>query len=56
MTHNDVARRSAPRMPARSLTPRALPRDTVSEPGDAFRALNRDLPPRSLERSSEGGR
>ncbi|MET8698323.1 hypothetical protein ACFVUH_34395 [Kitasatospora sp. NPDC058032] len=58
MTHNDVARRTAPEMPARSLTPRTPACDTdqagFTEP--AQRALVRTLPLRLLHRDGEGGR
>lgn len=58
MTHNDVARRTAPQMPARTLTPRALACDGGPEsgPGQGLRGLTRELPSRTLVRTSEGGR
>ncbi|MER5348989.1 hypothetical protein ABT093_01440 [Kitasatospora sp. NPDC002551] len=58
MTHNDVARRTAPRMPARSLTPRTPACDSAQVPFTevAQRALVRALPLRLLHRDGEGGR
>ncbi|MFB7472985.1 hypothetical protein [Kitasatospora sp. NPDC056184] len=58
MTHNDVARRTAPEMPARSLTPRtpACAGDPVRFTEVAQRALVRSLPLRLLHRDGEGGR
>ncbi|MGW7445664.1 hypothetical protein [Kitasatospora sp. NPDC054795] len=57
MTHNDVARRTAPEMPARRLTPR----DPACESQVPFvevaqRALVRALPLRALHREGGGGR
>ncbi|MER7751123.1 hypothetical protein [Kitasatospora sp. NPDC097643] len=62
MTHNDVARRTAPEMPARRLTPRNPACDTPDRFGPvpfvevAQRALVRALPLRALHRDGEGGR
>ncbi|MFE2107661.1 hypothetical protein ACFXAF_17585 [Kitasatospora sp. NPDC059463] len=59
MTHNDVARRTAPEMPARSLTPRTPACDDsgpVRFTEVAQRALVRALPLRLLHRDGEGGR
>ncbi|MBP0455526.1 MULTISPECIES: hypothetical protein [unclassified Kitasatospora] len=58
MTHNDVARRTARSMPARSLTTRTLPGDgdSVPFPEVVQRALVRAVPSRLLHRVSEGGR
>ncbi|MFJ3787621.1 hypothetical protein [Kitasatospora sp. NPDC090091] len=58
MTHNDVARRTAREMPARSLSPHAPACDSAPVPFTevAQRAIVRALPLRMLHRSSEGGR
>ncbi|MEV6972061.1 hypothetical protein [Kitasatospora sp. NPDC093806] len=58
MTHNDVARRTAPEMPARSLNPRTPACDGVSVRFTevAQRALVRALPLRLLHRDGESGR
>ncbi|MGW6913381.1 hypothetical protein ACWGB8_06105 [Kitasatospora sp. NPDC054939] len=58
MTHNDVARRTAHEMPARSLTPRttACDCDLAESYGPGRRALTRALPLRALFRTCEGGR
>ncbi|MFE6870820.1 hypothetical protein ACFVFS_30215 [Kitasatospora sp. NPDC057692] len=58
MTHNDVARRTAPEMPARSLTPRTPACASGQAPFTevAQRALVRALPLRLLHRDGEGGR
>ncbi|MFI6850451.1 hypothetical protein OG535_18290 [Kitasatospora sp. NBC_00085] len=57
MTHNDVARRTARTMPARSLTARTLACDSaVPFPEIVQRALVRAVPSRVLHRVSEGGR
>ncbi|MFB7376096.1 hypothetical protein ACFC26_20570 [Kitasatospora purpeofusca] len=55
MTHNDVARRTAPEMPARRLIPRrpACESDSVSFTEVAQRALTRALPLRALHRVTE---
>ncbi|MEV6207472.1 hypothetical protein [Kitasatospora sp. NPDC051914] len=55
MNHNDVARRTAHTLPARSLTPRTVACDGEVEERTAVRALARELPPRALVHS-EGGR
>ncbi|MEV7776036.1 hypothetical protein [Kitasatospora sp. NPDC086791] len=57
MTHDEVARRTAPEMPARSLTPRT-PACTGQVPFAEVtqRALVRALPLRALHRDIEGGR
>ncbi|MFJ2862546.1 hypothetical protein [Kitasatospora sp. NPDC087314] len=57
MTHNDVARRTAPALPARRL----IPRTPACEGPVPFveatqRSLVRPLPPRALYRDGEGGR
>ncbi|MFJ6139134.1 hypothetical protein [Kitasatospora sp. NPDC092286] len=58
MNHNDVARRTAREMPARSLIPRTLAFDAgVGEdhaPG--LRDLLRPMPPRAIVRTGGGGR
>ncbi|MCG6499133.1 hypothetical protein [Kitasatospora sp. A2-31] len=58
MTHNDVARRTAREMPARSLYPYVPACESASVPFTevAQRAIVRALPLRRLQRSSEGGR
>ncbi|MFD9591602.1 hypothetical protein ACFWA9_02450 [Kitasatospora sp. NPDC059973] len=57
MTHNDVARRTARAMPARSLTPRPLACEGAVVDGiPGLRALVRALPGRVLDRTCEGGR
>ncbi|MGW4895182.1 hypothetical protein ACWEQL_23350 [Kitasatospora sp. NPDC004240] len=58
MNHNDVARRTAFEMPARSLTPRTLAVDSGAAEafGPGRRELARTLPSRVLTRTSEGGR
>ncbi|MFF1902309.1 hypothetical protein [Kitasatospora sp. NPDC058218] len=58
MTHNDVARRTAREMPARSLTPRTLACEAaaVDDAIPGLRALVRTLPSRVLDRACEGGR
>ncbi|MFB6889752.1 hypothetical protein ACFCX4_10610 [Kitasatospora sp. NPDC056327] len=58
MTHNDVARRTAAEMPARSLTPYTPACDAgpVRFTEVAQRALVRSLPLRLLHRDGEGGR
>ncbi|WP_033817594.1 hypothetical protein [Kitasatospora sp. MBT63] len=64
MTHNDVARRTAHDLPARSLTPRLRSGGATTHDVYAPRALTRRLPARSLTRYSadvdrsgtEGGR
>ncbi|MER7766115.1 hypothetical protein [Kitasatospora sp. NPDC096140] len=57
MTHNDVARRTAPEMPARRLNPRTPACDSpVPFVEVAQRALVRALPLRALQRDAEGGR
>ncbi|MGW3075056.1 MULTISPECIES: hypothetical protein [unclassified Kitasatospora] len=57
MTHNDVARRTAPEMPARRLTPRTPACDSqVPFAEVAQRALTRVLPLRALHRDGGGGR
>ncbi|MEU1420113.1 hypothetical protein [Kitasatospora sp. NPDC005751] len=58
MTHNDVARRTARAMPARSLTPRPLACEgaLVDDGIPGLRALVRTLPGRVLDRTCEGGR
>ncbi|MFG2903993.1 hypothetical protein ACGF13_02825 [Kitasatospora sp. NPDC048286] len=57
MTHNDVARRTAPEMPARRLTPRTPACDSqVPFVEVAQRALARALPLRALQRDGGGGR
>ncbi|MFD0278249.1 hypothetical protein ACFVHB_30685 [Kitasatospora sp. NPDC127111] len=58
MTHNDVARRTAAEMPARSLQPRVPACDSgpVPFPEVVQRALVRALPLRALHRACEGGR
>ncbi|MBV2154785.1 hypothetical protein [Kitasatospora sp. SUK 42] len=57
MNHKDVARRTAPELPARRLTPRS---PACSGPVPfvevAQRALVRVLPLRVLHRDGEGGR
>ncbi|MFJ9772594.1 hypothetical protein ACIRVF_15320 [Kitasatospora sp. NPDC101157] len=57
MNHNDVARRTAPELPARRLIPRS-PACTTQVPfvEVAQRALVRALPLRALHRDGEGGR
>ncbi|MDH6703388.1 hypothetical protein P3T27_000069 [Kitasatospora sp. MAA19] len=57
MTHNDVARRTAPALPARRL----IPRTPACEGPVPFveatrRSLVRPLPPRALYRDGEGSR
>ncbi len=58
MTHNDVARRTAPEMPARRLIPRnpACESDSVRFSEVAQRALVRALPSRLLHREGEDRR
>ncbi|MEU9073528.1 hypothetical protein ACFYUY_14330 [Kitasatospora sp. NPDC004745] len=57
MTHNDVARRTAPEMPARRLTPRTTACDGPVPFTDlAQRAIVRMLPLRALYRDGGGGR
>ncbi|MEU6232374.1 hypothetical protein [Kitasatospora sp. NPDC047058] len=58
MTHNDVARRTAHEMPARSLQPRvpACESGPVPFPEVVQRALVRVLPLRALHRDGGGGR
>ncbi|WP_159394196.1 MULTISPECIES: hypothetical protein [unclassified Streptomyces] len=56
MTHNDVARRTAPEMPARRLIPRRPACDSVSFTEMAQRALTRSLPLRALHRVTEDRR
>ncbi|MFJ4191646.1 hypothetical protein [Kitasatospora sp. NPDC089509] len=57
MTHDDVARRTAPELPARRLTPRTAACDgPVPFVEVAQRALVRALPLRTLRREGEGGR
>ncbi|MER7849281.1 hypothetical protein ABTZ03_35680 [Kitasatospora sp. NPDC096077] len=57
MTHDDVARRTAPELPARRLIPRTAACDgPVPFVEVAQRALVRALPPRTLRREGEGGR
>ncbi|GAA2827499.1 hypothetical protein RMN57_18730 [Kitasatospora sp. CM 4170] len=58
MTHNDVARRTARQMPARSLYPHVPACEAAPVPFTevAQRAIARALPLRKLHRSSEGGR
>ncbi|MED7947956.1 MULTISPECIES: hypothetical protein [unclassified Streptomyces] len=58
MTHNDVARRTARQVPARSLNPRtpACEGGLVPFSELAQRALTRVLPLRALHRDGEGGR
>ncbi|MER8188130.1 hypothetical protein [Kitasatospora sp. NPDC094015] len=51
MTHNDVARRTAHDLPARSLTPRSKSGTSVPDVY-APRKLTRPLPARSLYRRS----
>ncbi|GJF29212.1 hypothetical protein KNE206_19120 [Kitasatospora sp. NE20-6] len=46
MTHNDVARRTAHTLPARSLTPRTVACDGECPDRRAPRALHRPLPAR----------
>ncbi|MFI2612563.1 hypothetical protein [Kitasatospora sp. NPDC018619] len=57
MTHDDVARRTAPELPARRLTPRE-PACAGQAPYEeaAPRALVRALPTRALHRDTGGGR
>ncbi|MET9176629.1 hypothetical protein ACIGXI_07790 [Kitasatospora aureofaciens] len=57
MDHNDVARRTAPELPARRLPSRS-PACTSQVPfvEVAQRALVRALPLRALHRDGEGGR
>jgi hypothetical protein len=57
MNHNDVARRTAPELPARRLIPRSTGCDSqVPFIEVAQRALVRALPLRALHRDGEGGR
>ncbi|WP_395295387.1 hypothetical protein ACF9IK_19085 [Kitasatospora hibisci] len=58
MTHNDVARRTAREMPARSLYPHVPACDSAPVPFTevAQRAIVRALPRRRLHRSGEGSR
>ncbi|WP_371498013.1 hypothetical protein OG871_18650 [Kitasatospora sp. NBC_00374] len=63
MIHNDVARRTAHALPARSLTPRNRFGAAAAYDVYAPRALTRPLPARSLvrrsadvDRGTEGGR
>lgn len=56
MNHNDVARRTAHTLPARSLNPRTLACDADVPDRTAVRALWRPLPGRELIRVVEGGR
>ncbi|MEU9042513.1 MULTISPECIES: hypothetical protein [unclassified Kitasatospora] len=57
MTHNDVAPRTAPEMPARRLIPRTPACESpVPFVEVAQRALVRALPLRALHRDGEGGR
>ncbi|MFJ8474889.1 hypothetical protein [Kitasatospora sp. NPDC094011] len=57
MTRDDVARRTAPELPARRLTPRSAACDgPVPFVEVAQRALVRALPLRTLRREGEGGR
>ncbi|MET8543111.1 hypothetical protein ABZW03_21030 [Kitasatospora sp. NPDC004799] len=57
MTHNDVARRTAPETPARRLIPRVPACDSqVPFVEVAQRALVRALPLRALHRDAGGGR
>ncbi|MFD9124282.1 hypothetical protein [Kitasatospora sp. NPDC059571] len=56
MNHNDVARRTAYTLPARSLNPRTLACEGEVPDRPALRALERQLPSRSLSRTAEGGR
>ncbi|GAA4855844.1 hypothetical protein [Kitasatospora terrestris] len=56
MIHNDVARRTAPRMPARSLTPRTLACTDCAVPDEPTpRLLTRPLPLRALGRTETDG-
>ncbi|MEV8095881.1 hypothetical protein [Kitasatospora sp. NPDC085879] len=55
MTHNDVARRTAHDLPARSIHPRTVACDGEAEDRPAPRRLTRALPVRELVRG-EGGR
>ncbi|GAB7182211.1 hypothetical protein ATKI12_2042 [Kitasatospora sp. Ki12] len=57
MTHNDVARRTAPEMPARRVIPRTPACDhPVPFVEVAQRAIVRALPLRALHRDGRGGR
>jgi len=57
MNHNDVARRTAHTLPARSLTPRTLGlQEGPTLPDPTVRTLERPLRARSLTRICEGGR
>ncbi|MEU8921129.1 hypothetical protein AB0D10_09355 [Kitasatospora sp. NPDC048545] len=57
MTHNEVARRTAPEMPARRLTPRTPAcDDQVPFVEPTQRAVVRALPLRTLHRDGGGGR
>ncbi|MFE4976647.1 hypothetical protein ACFRAR_31660 [Kitasatospora sp. NPDC056651] len=57
MTHNDVARRTAPEMPARRLIPRTAACDSQASFVDvAQRAIVRALPLRTLRRDGGGRR
>ncbi|MFJ8625939.1 hypothetical protein ACIRD3_24285 [Kitasatospora sp. NPDC093550] len=57
MTHNEVARRTAPEIPARRLIPRTPACDEpVPFVEVAQRALVRALPLRALHRDGGGGR
>ncbi|MGW1172785.1 hypothetical protein ACWD4P_03595 [Kitasatospora sp. NPDC002543] len=58
MTHNAVARRTAPELPARRLIPRdpACESQVPSAEATARRALVRELPLRALHRDGGGGR
>ncbi|MFE4513944.1 hypothetical protein ACFRMQ_07050 [Kitasatospora sp. NPDC056783] len=57
MTHNDVARRTAPEMPARRLIPRTPACDSQAAFVEvARRALVRALPLRTLHRDGGGSR
>lgn len=55
MTHNDVARRTAHTLPARSITPRTVACDGPVPDRPAARVLVRPLPLRGLLHG-EGGR
>jgi len=55
MNHNDVARRTAPTMPARSLTPRIPACDSPVPAERTQRTLVRALPLRKLGRAETDG-